>query len=54
MKLCSLLLISLLSALPSFATAQEAPKAVIVAEKAPGQAAIAEGIDAGSDAGGQH
>ena len=45
MKLCSLLLISLLSALPTFATAQDAPKAVIVAEKAPGQAAIAEGIE---------
>ena len=45
MKLCSLLLISLLSALPSFATAQDAPKAVIAVEKAPGQVAVAEGIE---------
>jgi hypothetical protein len=45
MKFCSLLLISLLAALPNFAAAQEPAKAVVVAEKAPGQAAIAEGIE---------
>ena len=45
MKLCSLLLISLLSALPNFASAQEPAKSVVVAEKAPGQVAVAEGIE---------
>lgn len=45
MKLCSLLLTSLLSAIPAFAIAQEAPKALVVADKAPGEVMAAQGIE---------
>ena len=45
MKLCSLLLISLLSAIPAFAVAQEAPKAAILAEKAPGAVMATQGVE---------
>ncbi len=45
MKLCSLLLISLLSAIPAIAVAQEPPKAIVVTDKAPGEVMAAQGIE---------
>ena len=45
MKLCSLLLISLLAVIPAFANAQEAPKASIITEKAPGEVMTAQSVE---------
>ena len=45
MKLYPAILISLLSALPVYATAQDAPQSVVATSEAPGQVAVAQGIE---------